>query len=132
MKPARADILAAAGHLGEMLQIRKSSRLFRLGSAEEVQGRLAFHNTGPGQVPGLIVMSVSDEVPGAPDLDPDHESIVVLINAGPEPVAFEAPGEGYALHPTLREGSDERVKESRVDGRTFRVPGRTAAVFVAS
>jgi hypothetical protein len=35
-----------------MLAIRKSTPLFRLETQAEIQQRLAFHNTGPAQIPG--------------------------------------------------------------------------------
>ncbi len=41
--------------------------------------RVAFYNNGPDQLPGLIVMNLSDEMD--PDLDPAREQIVVLVNA---------------------------------------------------
>ena len=56
-----SKIGAAAAHFREMIMIRKSSRLFRLPSESEVISRLEFHNTGPAQIPGLIVMSISDD-----------------------------------------------------------------------
>jgi pullulanase len=49
--------------------------------------RVAFHNTGPDQIPGLIVMSLSD-TGHAETLDPDYEMIVVLFNGSGETVRF--------------------------------------------
>ncbi len=49
--PEPAHIAAAAAHFREIAQIRASSPLFRLQTAEDVQARLAFHNTGPGPDP---------------------------------------------------------------------------------
>ncbi|HEX6386730.1 MAG TPA: pullulanase-type alpha-1,6-glucosidase, partial [Anaerolineae bacterium] len=62
LAPTRDDIVQSVAHFREMLQIRRSSPLFRLQTAAAIQERLAFHNTGPEQVPGLIVMSLSDTV----------------------------------------------------------------------
>jgi pullulanase len=70
----------------ELLEIRYSSNLFRLETAEDVQARVAFHNTGPSQLPGLIVMSLSDKI--SPDLDPTYEGMVVLVNANDEQQVF--------------------------------------------
>ncbi|MCB0232543.1 MAG: pullulanase-type alpha-1,6-glucosidase, partial [Anaerolineae bacterium] len=47
-------ITQSVEHLRTMLAIRKSSPLFRLHTADDVQARLKFHNTGPNQVPGVI------------------------------------------------------------------------------
>ena len=76
----RSDIRRrAATHFREMLRIRKSSPLFRLRTADQVDARLPFANGGPNQIPGLIVMRLSDRV--APDLDPNAEEIIVFFNA---------------------------------------------------
>ncbi|MFQ5615868.1 MAG: alpha-1,6-glucosidase domain-containing protein [Anaerolineales bacterium] len=39
-------------------------------------------NTGPGQIPALIVMSISDMV--GENLDPNYDQIVDLFNAVPK------------------------------------------------
>ena len=39
----------------EMLVIRKTSKLFRLRTAEEIKKAVSFYNVGPDQIPGLIV-----------------------------------------------------------------------------
>ena len=83
LAPTSDHILQASAHFQEMLQIRKSSPLFRLQTAVSIQERLQFHNTGPEQIPGLIVMSLDDTV-GEP-LDATYDRIVVLFNASPEP-----------------------------------------------
>ena len=125
MAPGRAQIEAAAAHLGEMLQIRKSSNLFRLGSAQAVIEALTFHNTGPEQLPGLIVMRIESG---------SGESAVVLFNAAAEPRSFRLDDHRrYELHPVQRASADGVVRQSLFDppSRTFHVPARTAAVFLA-
>jgi pullulanase-type alpha-1,6-glucosidase len=117
----------------ELLEIRYSSKLFRLETAEDVQERLVFHNTGPDQLPGLIVMSLSDTV-GA-DLDPVHENIVVLINANKEQQVFSAEafkGKKMMLHAVQRNSIDPVVKTAKFNPATgsFTIPARTTAVFV--
>ena len=69
--------LTARDTFREFLQIRQSSPLFRLQTKDEVINRLRFHNTGPEQLPGVIVMSISD-VAGA-DLDADLDGVVVSV-----------------------------------------------------
>jgi pullulanase-type alpha-1,6-glucosidase len=135
LKPAQSNIEFAVNHLVEMLQIRQSSPLFRLQSESEVVARLRFYNTGPNQLPGLIVMQLSDEVTGLPDLDPQHEQVVVLFNAGDETVTFgEATLAGMTLqlHPLQSNSSDEVVRTAAFDSASgaFTVPARTTAVFV--
>jgi pullulanase-type alpha-1,6-glucosidase len=133
LKPTQADISRTSNMFNELLRIRYSSLLFRLETAEEVQNRLAFLNTGPDQLPGLIVMTLSDEV--GKDIDPAFKSIVVLINANDEAQTFTAgalAGKKLLLHPVQRNSVDPLVRTSRFDPSTgtFVIPPRTAAVFV--
>jgi pullulanase/glycogen debranching enzyme len=131
--PAPADISHMADLFQELLQIRYSSPLFRLETAEDVQARVAFHNTGSSQIPGLIVMTLSDLV--EPDLDPELEQIFVLINATGAAQNFTLAGTGGAyleLHPVQQNSADPVVRGAGFDpaSGTFSVPARTAAVFV--
>jgi pullulanase len=132
LKPRPENIMFAVLSFQDMLQIRRSSPLFRLETAEQVQERLAFHNTGPDQIPGLIVMSLSDMVGEA--LDPQHAAIVVLFNARPERQSFaiaDFSGQEFGLHPVLAARSDSSVHgEYDVNSGTFTAPGRSAVVFV--
>jgi hypothetical protein len=130
---AEAEITLTTALFEELLAIRYSSPLFRLGTADLVQERLAYHNTGPNQLPGLIVMSLSDLV-GEP-LDPNHELIVVLINANNAAQSFTEAGLaglGLILHPVQQNSADPLVQTSSFDVATgtFEIPGRTTAVFV--
>jgi pullulanase-type alpha-1,6-glucosidase len=133
LKPTSDDILAAVSHFEEFLQIRKSSKLFRLETAQDIQDRLTFLNVGPDQTPGLIVMSISDEV--GDDLDPNAERIIVLFNASADAMTFSdesLQGLNLELHPVLANSSDPVVQTSAFDAETgtFTMPERTAAVFV--
>jgi hypothetical protein len=80
-------------------------------------------------------MVLADEGEGRPSLDPNWSNLVVLINAGPDPVTFGDPswqGASFALHPVLAASADPVLRGaafSPVQG-AFRVPGRTTAVFV--
>ncbi len=124
-----AAITQNAEHLRTMLAIRKSSPLFRLHSTADVQQRLAFQNTGPGQIPGVIVMSLSDGI--EPDLDIDYELVVVVFNANDEAQTITVgttASTALGLHPlqnNLAASFDDATG-------TFRVPARTTAVFVGS
>ena len=135
LMPTPADIAFARDTFRELLEIRRSSPLFRLQTAVDVQSRLAFHNTGPEQLPGLIVMSLSDVV--GDNLDPNYGLLVVLFNARPEAVTFteaaltDLPLE---LHPVLANSVDPVVQTAVFNPTSgeFSVPGRTTAVFVLS
>ncbi|MEZ4658407.1 MAG: pullulanase-type alpha-1,6-glucosidase [Caldilineaceae bacterium] len=87
LQPAKSDINQSVAHVQKMLAVRAASPLFRLRTKEEVMQRVHFHNTGPEQIPGLIVMSISDQIEGA-DLDPDRDLILVFINATTQAVTF--------------------------------------------
>jgi pullulanase-type alpha-1,6-glucosidase len=124
LEPSPADIRAARDRAAELLRIRFSSPLFRLGSAREIQRRVSFPTGGPSQTPGVIVMAIEG-----------RQDIVVVFNATPDRTTQTIPvlaGGGYALHPVQARGGDPVVKTSSygsADG-SFTVPGRTTAVFV--
>jgi pullulanase-type alpha-1,6-glucosidase len=134
LKPSRDDILATAAHFREMLRVRKSSRLFRLRTAGEVEAALTFQNTGPEQIPGLIALTLSGEQ--LVHLASPWERIAVIFNATPAEQAGADPawaGGNWALHPTLADSADPVVRSARFapgEGG-FSVPAYTTAVFVA-
>ena len=133
LRPGPADIQSALAHFKEMLQIRRSSQLFRLRSAGEVMQRLKFYNTGRQQVPGLIVMSLENS--GAGRLDDPFDRVVVLFNATPQTQSFanaSFAGAAFVLHPVLKNSTDPLMKNASFDTSSgaFSVPARTAAVFV--
>jgi pullulanase-type alpha-1,6-glucosidase len=133
LNPGSDSIVESTDLFQELLEIRYSSPLFRLQSADDVQSRVMFHNTGPDQIPGLIVMSLSDHI--EPDMDEAYESIIVLINANDESqikTVSELAGISLALHPVQMESVDDVVKTTSYDktSGTFIIPGRTTAVFM--
>lgn len=117
------QIAGAAAHVREMLAIRRSSPLFRMRNATDIAARLHFHNVGPTQRPGLIVMSLD----GA-----DGTDIVVMFNATRKPVDFAlATGADFRLHPRQRTSADRRVRRAAYREGVFHTPALTTAVFVA-
>jgi pullulanase-type alpha-1,6-glucosidase len=134
LEPGFAEISAASAYFREMLALRKSSQLFRLATGEDVKARLKFYNIGPNQIPGLIAMSLSDEIGSR--IDPKYQSIVVVFNADKVGHSLEIPayaGKRMELHPIQRDSSTDReVKKSdfSAEGARFTVPPRTTAVFV--
>ena len=128
LKPAPADIQKAVHHFREVLKIRKSSKLFRLGTGEEIRDRLVFHNTGPSQIPGLIAMTVTD-VEG--EVDHQVKRVLMALNASKEARTLEVPCAGYVLHPVQAASADTVVRGSGYNAGTctVSVPGRTASVF---
>ncbi|MBP8052013.1 MAG: pullulanase-type alpha-1,6-glucosidase, partial [Aeromonas sp.] len=99
VKPSGADMATMVGFYQELAELRQSSRLLRLGSGAEVIKRVDFRNTGPDQVPGLIVMTVDDGVNAGADLDPAIEGLVVMINATNQPQSIS----------DFRDGKDQPI-----------------------
>ncbi len=133
LAPTPDNIAFARDTFRELLQIRMSSPLFRLQTAVQVQERLQFHNVGAEQLPGLIVMSLSD-VTGE-DIDPNYDLVVVVFNATPDAVDFANEGFTnlpFTLHPVQQSSVDGVVQTAVFDAATgtFTVPGWTTAVFV--
>ncbi|MBN2303291.1 MAG: pullulanase-type alpha-1,6-glucosidase [Anaerolineae bacterium] len=132
LAPTPDHITQTVVHTQEMLEIRKSSPLFRLRTADDIQDRVIFHNTGPDQIPGLIVMSITD-MGDVDNLDPNYQMIVVLFNATPETISFtvdDLAEMGFDLHPIQAVSADPVVQTASFEAGTFSVPGRTTAVFV--
>ncbi|VFQ83663.1 unnamed protein product [Cuscuta campestris] len=137
-KPQKSHIIAALENFCNLLQIRYSSPLFRLRTANAIQERVRFHNVGPSWTPGVIVMSLEDGYegfPGLTQLDPTYSYIVVLVNACPMKVSCTIPAlssKSLRLHPIQMSSNDAMVKKSTYDPSSgcFTVPARTTSVFV--
>jgi pullulanase-type alpha-1,6-glucosidase len=133
LKPSRTLIEASTLHFQEMLRIRKSSPLFRLRTAEQVQNQLSFLNTGPDQTPGVIVMQLSE--PRSLHIGNPFKRVVVVFNATTTTQTFSADtlkGAKLQLHPVQRASADSVTRTSSFDAATgtLTVPARTTAVFV--
>lgn len=138
LKPGKHHILSALENFQNLLRIRRSSPLFRLGTANSIQARVCFHNTGPSWIPGAIVMSIKDGdkgMPGLAQLDPLYRRVVVIFNARPS--EFVSPISALkslplTLHSIQEASSDAQVKTSFYDASTgtFKIPPRTTSVFV--
>ncbi len=125
------EIAMSRAHFNELLAIRSDVALLRLQTGEQIMEMVRFHNTGPDQIPGLIVMSVTDSI----NFDPDYDLVVVLFNVSPESISFTeevVAGMNLELHPIFAESADAIVREAVFDSETgtFTVPARTAALFV--
>jgi pullulanase len=135
LTPGPAELTLCSDAFADFLRIRHSSPLFRLHTAEDVQARVRFLNTGPSQQPGLIVMTLSDVAGDRPSTGSPWKRIVVLVNSNPGETTFRYPVLAQwtlALHPAQTKGADPVVKQAKFD-RTqaaITVPGLTTAVFV--
>jgi len=131
-KPSPADIAWMRDAFRDLLRIRASSPLFRLRTADEVQRRLAFRNSGPKQNPLVLV----GHLDGA-GIEGNFGEVLYLLNVSPKPQTLVLPedaGKPWVLHPVQSDdaAADPRAKQARYDAREgrFLVPGRTAVVFV--
>lgn len=105
-------------------------------TAEHIRQQLRFHNTGPQQVPGVIVMQLhSSWQPDHGSWDPQYKQVLVVFNARPEPYEAEYPegAEWYKLHPALAALQDDATVQlcsADNEKRRLHVSPRMAAVFV--
>ena len=123
-----AEIAATAASFRSFLEVRRSSPLFRLGSAAAVARSLRFLDTSSS--PGTIAFVLDD----VDQIDPARGSLLVVIHAGPGFVDLSDAslvGKPYSLHHALRDGADPVVNNASFDAFTglVRVPARTVAVF---
>ena len=135
--PAPEDVAFASAVFREWLTIRRDEPLLRLRTPEDIGARLSFANTGPDQVPGVIVMQLRDDIEGLPELDASVERLLVVFNATPSRVSLtvpEAAGLPWLLHEAQAIGADADTLRgafvSTANGRVS-VPPLSTAVFVA-
>ncbi|MCV2352062.1 alpha-1,6-glucosidase domain-containing protein [Paucibacter sp. Y2R2-4] len=134
LKPSPAELAWSRDAFRDLLKIRASSMLFRLRSAEEVQRRLRFLNTGPQQNP-VLVAGLLD---GRGLADAGFKRVLYMINVAPTTQQLQLPEAermNWVLHPVhLAPGAADQApaQQARWDAgsRTFSVPGRTAMVWV--
>jgi len=125
-----ANITSASTHVQEMLRIRKSSPLFRLRTGADVKTRVDFPNGGASQVPGLLVMTITDGTCAGAELDAARDALVVIVNADKVSRSYTLVGAtGFTLHAIQQASADPVVKAATFSGGTFTVPARTTAVF---
>jgi len=134
LRPAPAQISFTRDAFRDLLRIRASSTLFRLRSAAEVGTRLRLLNTGPTQVPTVLV----GHLDGDGHAGAGFRELLYFINVDPQAREIELPGEAgkdWRLHPVHRDpaAADSRpTAAARYDatGGRFTTPGRTALVWV--
>lgn len=132
-KPQPAAISAAEAGALDLLRLRSSIDLLRLGSAELIAEKVSFPGSGADATPGVIVMSIDDLV--GEDADPALDGALVVFNAGTESASQTVgtlAGRNYALSPVQLNGLDPIVKQTGWDAKsgTVSVPARTVAVLV--
>ncbi|WP_024287088.1 pullulanase-type alpha-1,6-glucosidase [Cellulomonas sp. KRMCY2] len=131
--PTPQDIAAATAAAQDMLRLRFSTDLFRLGDAGLIEQKVTFPNSGPDAAPGVIVMRVDDTV--GRDVDRRLDGLLVVFNASDEEITVPVDGLAgttYALSPVLAAGSDDVVRQTGWDVATgtVTVPARTVTALV--
>jgi pullulanase-type alpha-1,6-glucosidase len=133
LAPSPEIVAETAANFQTLLELRYSSPLFRLQTAEQVMEVLRFLDGGPDAVPGLIAMTLYDGGEGDADLDAENELLVVLFNARPEAVAFNDPfldSVDLSLSPILAD--KERYAAADAESVGLSVPARSVAVYSAA
>jgi pullulanase/glycogen debranching enzyme/enterochelin esterase-like enzyme len=130
IKPRPNDIAWTRDAFRDLLRIRASSSLFRLRTAEDIQQRLSFPDTG---TPEVIVGRLDGKgLDGA-----RFPAVQYFLNASTQARDVVLPasrGEPWVLHPVHLSptAADVRAREAHFDRNTgrFTIPPRTAVVFV--
>ena len=132
LRPDAGLVGATHARALDLLRLRSSSRLFRLGSAAQIEAKLTFPASGTwAQRPGVVVMFLDDE--RGTRVDSRFAGVLVVANALPWPAEQPLPAEvgtSWTLHPVQAHGADDVVRRARVEDGIARVPSRTVAVFV--
>ncbi|WP_152187869.1 pullulanase-type alpha-1,6-glucosidase [Georgenia satyanarayanai] len=134
LRPEPADIEHSAAMAQDLLELRFSTELFRLGSAELIHEKVTFPGSGPDATPGLLVMAV-DDTAGEQDVDPALDGVLAVFNASPDAITEQVDGfagRDLALSPVQQDGADDVVRGTAwdADTGTVTVPARTVAVLV--
>jgi len=120
LAPGPEDIAAARAAALDLLRIRFSSKLFRLGSAAKIKRQVSFPDGGPDQAAEVLVMVLVGV----------GERIVVVFNASPWwQTVQDADAAALALHPVQRVGLDPIVRLTSIATDSMTVPPRTVAVL---
>jgi pullulanase len=127
--PAPELVAMTAERVRELLRIRRSSPVFGLPTAEEVQRRVTFPLGGPHETPGVIVMCLD-----ASGLDDRWRQLVVVFNVTEHdttPFVPDLAGVALHLHPELTASADPLLRSATAAEGNLFVPARSVAVFVA-
>ncbi|MEC6907769.1 pullulanase-type alpha-1,6-glucosidase [Photobacterium piscicola] len=125
-KPNNQEIQQMLDYYLDLANLRQRYPLITLGTGTEVIKRVAFHNTGTMQKPGLIVMTINNGK-GMQDIDPTLDAMAIVINASPDSQSFDIGMTGLDLSDKYK---SDLAKGAMVNGSVLTVPAWTPAVFV--
>ena len=130
-KPSATEIAQMSELFMDLLQVRSSSKLLHLGSAAEIMQRLDFRNTGPDQIPGLIVMSIDNGTTSGTDQDASADALVVVFNGTDSEQTINLAAGDWALHPVLADSDAyQALHSAEVSDSVASVSAFAPAVFV--
>ena len=124
LTPDAAAMQSATAAAQDLLRLRFSTPLLRLGDAALIQQKVSFPNLGA--VPGVIVMRIDDTV--GRDVDRKLRTLLVVFNTTPTAQTVTG-ASGLALSPIQATGSDPVVRQVTVAGDAATVPPLTVAVL---
>ena len=127
------SLAAATARAASLLELKQSTRLFRLGSADLITKKVSFPGSGPNAVPGVITMHIDDT--RGRDVDHRLDGVLVVFNASPDTQSISIAAlkkKGYTLSSIQARGDDSVVKQTRWNAAKgeVTVPARTVAVLV--
>ncbi|GAA1682510.1 hypothetical protein GCM10009745_28500 [Kribbella yunnanensis] len=130
LRPSATDVQTASAAAADLLKLRFSTPLFRLGSADLINAKLSYPVSG--STPGVVTMRIDDTV--GPNVDPALKGVLVVFNSTGSTVTQTVPGlagQPAALSPVQAGGSDPVVKQTTwtAASGTIQVPARTVAVL---
>lgn len=134
LKPSAVQVQQASAQAQQLLRLRFSTPLFRLGSANLIDAKVSFPASGTTDAhAGVIAMRIDDTT--GRDVDPKVANLVVVFNASARSVDQRIAGlagHTLALSTVEAQGVDPVVKTSSWNPTTgvATVPARTVAVFV--
>lgn len=132
LKPTAAHIEHSSELVNQLIELRFSSDLLRLGSADLINEKITFPESGANATPGLITMFIDDTL--GIDADPERDSALVVFNASPNEIVEVLPaliGRDLVLSEIQQGGVDEIVKGTEWDAETgtLIIPARSVAVL---
>ncbi|MDR0848790.1 MAG: pullulanase-type alpha-1,6-glucosidase, partial [Propionibacteriaceae bacterium] len=131
IKPTQADAETAHAMALDLLRLRSSSELFRLGTTDLIKERVTFL---PTDNPGVLAMLVSDPSSGSVDIDGLHDAMLVVFNTNTWSVSqglSGLSGRDFALSDIQSGGADDVVKGTTWTSAsgTVSVPALSVAVL---
>lgn len=133
LRPGPDHIALAGSWARDLLALRFSTPLLRLGDPALIAQKVAFPGSGPGATPGVLVMHIDDRV--GPAVDPALDGVLAVVNASPHDVTETIAalvGRVYDLSPVQQAGADAVVRSTVWQAATgsVTVPARTVALLV--